>query len=912
MAPIQPQPTMSLYQYIWRHSQREQALILGLIFLSMPFFFMALTLPKDIVNHLIAAGKAGSEALPEQSFLRLTLDVPEILQSWFGHSLLFFEGVPLGAWAFLVALSFSFLALVCINGLFKMRINTLKGRMGERLLRRLRFELIDQVLRFPPRHLRKVKQSEVASMIKDEVDPLGGFIGDAVVLPVFLAMQALTALLFIFLQSFWLGLIALFVLVVQLPLISFLRRRLVDLRKARQLEARKLAGRVGEIVDGAADIHIHDTSNYERADMVARLGRIYQIRFEIYQRKYFIKFLNNFLAQVTPFIFYLLGGYLVLDGSMNVGQLVAVLVAYKDLPAPIRDLLDWDQQRQDMVVKYDQVVDQFFPDGMLDEALQRPLGLVAPIAGEVALKSLSVQDDSGFVVLEPTTLSVRLDEAVAVRGPTAGGKEAFGQAFARQLSYDGSLRLGGEELARLPEGVTGRRMAYAGPEVFIFPVSLKDNILYSLKNEPRQVRTRDPAAARAWHTELKEAVRAGNPAFDWEADWIDYAAAGISTQAEVDRRLAGALQATCFDDDVFQFGLKASLDPTKHPEQVAALLKARKAFRDRLSAMGGQSLVDPFDPAAYNRNATLAENIMFGTSRDGAYQVQALARNAVIRRAVAAAGLEEDLVILGKSIAETMVELFRDFPPDHPFFEEYSFVAAADLPHFEQVLKRAKGDLRTLQSEDRERLLALPFRYIDARHRLGIITDDIRAKVLEARRLFTAIIRALGTGVVDPYDPDAYNGGATLQDNVLFGRVAYGVAEASDRVNRLMRDVLHEEGLDLLVMNAGLAFDPGAQGKRLTLGQKQKLGLARALIKRPDLLVVNGALANVDDRQRGDIVSRVLEERRGRATIWVLNQDDLIAHFGRVLTFERGRLVSDSRPQRVLEPAPVSEESSAS
>ena len=42
-------------------------------------------------------------------------------------------------------------------------------------------------------------------MIKDEVEPLGGFIGDAFVTPVFLGGQAITAMVFILVQNFWLG-----------------------------------------------------------------------------------------------------------------------------------------------------------------------------------------------------------------------------------------------------------------------------------------------------------------------------------------------------------------------------------------------------------------------------------------------------------------------------------------------------------------------------------------------------------------------------------------------------------------------------------------------------------------------------------------------------------------------------------
>ena len=51
------------------------------------------------------------------------------------------------------------------------------------MLRRIRFELVDRVLRFPPSVFKRVKAAEVATMVKDEVEPLGGFIGDAFVQP---------------------------------------------------------------------------------------------------------------------------------------------------------------------------------------------------------------------------------------------------------------------------------------------------------------------------------------------------------------------------------------------------------------------------------------------------------------------------------------------------------------------------------------------------------------------------------------------------------------------------------------------------------------------------------------------------------------------------------------------------------
>ena len=89
------------------------------------------------------------------------------------------------------------------------------------------------------------------------------------------------------------------------------------------------------------------------------------IRADLFRRKFAVKFLNNLLAQVTPFIFYAVGGYFALRGSLDIGQLVAVIAAYRDLPPPIKDLIDWDQQRQDVTIKYEQVAAQFSPPLLL-------------------------------------------------------------------------------------------------------------------------------------------------------------------------------------------------------------------------------------------------------------------------------------------------------------------------------------------------------------------------------------------------------------------------------------------------------------------------------------------------------------------------------------------------------------------
>src|SRR5258706_13647368 len=110
----------------------------------------------------------------------------------------------------------------------------------------------------------------MATMIKDEVEPFGGFIDAALITPLFLGGQALTAMVFIICQHWALGLIALGVVAVQAVIIPKLRKRVLVLGRERQLTARALAGRIAECVEGAAENPAHESSESARAPTSAR------------------------------------------------------------------------------------------------------------------------------------------------------------------------------------------------------------------------------------------------------------------------------------------------------------------------------------------------------------------------------------------------------------------------------------------------------------------------------------------------------------------------------------------------------------------------------------------------------------------------------------------------------------------
>jgi putative ABC transport system ATP-binding protein len=883
----------SIFRYIWRYSRSSQIVVLALVLGSLPFYFLMLDLPRKIVNGPIQ-GRGFETPDATASFLNFSFTAPGFLQDILGAGKwTLFEGFQLERVEYLLALSTFLLGLVAINGIFKLLINTLKGRMGERTLRRLRYQLFDRVLRFPTAHVRKVRQAEVASMIKDEVEPLGGFIGDAFVQPAFLGGQAITALLFIMIQSFWLGLVAGVIVLVQALIIPKLRRRILDLGRQRQLAARHLAGRVGEVVEGALEIHAHDTSHYERAEITGRLGHIFLLRFEIYRRKFQVKFLNNTLAQFTPFIFYSVGGYFAIKGSMDIGQLVAALVAYKELPTPVKELIDWDQQRLDVQIKYESIITQFNPDGMIAPELQNPdLQEDAPLAGMLTASRVGLEDDVGLKLLDGVTFSFDVRSHVAIIGPVGGGQEYLGLLIARLIfPSSGKLTVGGRDMSLLPEAVTGRRISYAGADSILFGRSVRDNLLYALMHRPLTapvILVDDPAREALEQVEIR---RSGNSPFDLRADWIDYAASGSQGPYDIDNQIADVLDVVVMREEVYQLGLRGCINPADHASLAENVLQARGELLEMLKDPAYGAPVEPFDPERYNRNATLRENFLFGTAVGATFATASIIENDYFQDILDETGLTPDLIRMGLAIAETMIELFTDIAPGHPFFEQFSFIAADDLPEFQEIVKRAaKLGLEFLPEADRRQLAALPLDYSEARHRLGLVDQTMETRILTVRHKFSAGLPQKYRQAIEFYDPKKYNTAATLLDNILFGRVIYGQAEAQSRIGVLINDVVNQLNLRWEIFKVGLNFNVGGRGRLLSGPQRQKLALAKAILKRPDILVVSDAISLLDARSQQQIFHNVKKYSEGRGLIWIGGQLELSQDFDQILVVEDGRI----------------------
>jgi ATP-binding cassette, subfamily B, bacterial MsbA len=128
----------------------------------------------------------------------------------------------------------------------------------------------------------------------------------------------------------------------------------------------------------------------------------------------------------------------------------------------------------------------------------------------------------------------------------------------------------------------------------------------------------------------------------------------------------------------------------------------------------------------------------------------------------------------------------------------------------------------------------------------------------------------------------------TLRNNLLFGLERE--VDDAELARVLAQSRLH----DLVArLPRGLDSDIGDRGVRLSGGEKQRLSIARALLRNADILLLDEATASLDTRTER-LVQRALDaSSQGRTVIIVAHRLSTVRHADKILVMDRGRLIEE-------------------
>src|SRR6266702_3592214 len=137
----------------------------------------------------------------------------------------------------------------------------------------------------------------------------------------------------------------------------------------------------------------------------------------------------------------------------------------------------------------------------------------------------------------------------------------------------------------------------------------------------------------------------------------------------------------------------------------------------------------------------------------------------------------------------------------------------------------------------------------------------------------------------------------TIRENLRFVR--------PDATDEECLEVLRKAACDSLLARADKGLDTliGEGGVKVSGGEKQRLSIARALLRRPHLLVFDEATSSLDSLTEEEI-SRTIRDvatRRDVLTILIAHRLSTIMHADRIYVLEQGRIVEEGRHPELVE-----------
>ncbi|NKC59114.1 ABC transporter ATP-binding protein [Vagococcus fluvialis] len=134
----------------------------------------------------------------------------------------------------------------------------------------------------------------------------------------------------------------------------------------------------------------------------------------------------------------------------------------------------------------------------------------------------------------------------------------------------------------------------------------------------------------------------------------------------------------------------------------------------------------------------------------------------------------------------------------------------------------------------------------------------------------------------------------TVGHNIRFGNPLAGEEDMSEAIESA------DFSKDLDRMSEGLATLIGEKGVSISGGQKQRVSIARALIRQPDLLVLDDSLSAVDAKTERAIINNIQEIRQDKTNVIVTHRLSAVAEADKVLVLEDGKIVEAGTPSELL------------
>ncbi len=776
-----------------------------------------------------------------------------------------------------------YLGAVLLASILKYFTNSFQAIIGQKLLIEIRQELYNHILQLPLQFFHQTQAGTIISAMTAELNAIGKFLGGSLAIPITSLLTFVAFAGYMISLNPLLGFISIIVYPFELILIPLLQRRYNTINQTRVTTTRAMANLINEAASGIQDVQGNAGFSLERSKLDQYIHQLYKVMKRLTILKYGIKFSNNLFQSVGPFILFLVGGYMAIHGNFTIGALVAFLSAYEKVYDPWKEVIEYYQGYQDAKVRYKQIMKTFDlePVYLLEGPQQTPITL----QGHICATKLNYVLNGGIQLLDDINFSIPAGKHLALVGYSGSGKSTLSLLLGQLYQYSsGTLTVDGHEVKDLGKLDVSRNISTVSQHPFIFTGTVKDNLQYGCK-----------------------AMQL----------------AGVIDTMPPTKAMIDMVEEVGLSEDVLRWGLRSVIPPDKATRLIGKFLLMRTIIQNELHEEFSKA-VEFYDPEKFLEYSTIATNLTF-SSYPGTPLVDKLMTNTLFNTFLKNSSLELELILLGRIIAETTIKLLADFKDD-AFFFQGSPMDPNELDVFITLIKKTdKKAPEDLLLKDKNTFLALALRFIPEQHKIFTMSQEMKDLILLGRQKFLMEMLHLDleqckNGMIQqqlhtmsqnqvkksalqfftPFCESQYLYSHSLLNNILFGTVT-DTEKVSSTYGPLAMRQFKEHGLLDEIFNIGLDFHVGSKGDHLSGGQKQKIALARALLKNAPLLILDEATASLDNSSQAKIQNYIRSQLKGNTTVVsVIHRLDMAKEYDHILVMKAGKILESGNYSELM------------
>lgn len=369
------------------------------------------------------------------------------------------------------------LGLYVVSTIFSYIQGFMMTNVSQKVTYKLRNDIVQKINKLPMNYFDKKTNGEVLSVITNDVDTLSQNLNQSITQIITSICTIIGILIMMFSISVTMTIVSLIILPITAVVVKNIVGKSQKYFKRQQDYLGHVNGEVEETYSGQNIVKVFNGE--EKA-----IEQFEKMNNELYHSGWKSQFLSglmhpimNFIGNVGYVAISILGGYLVIQNKITVGNIQSFIQYNKQFTAPINQIAQISGMLQSMIAASERVF-EFIEEKDEIETLQDNID-TSKIEGNIEFKNIKFGYNPDKIVINDFSANVKKGQKIAIVGPTGAGKTTIVKLLMRFYDVnDGEILIDGYNIKDFNRGNLRKMFGMVLQDTWLFGGSIKDNIKY--------------------------------------------------------------------------------------------------------------------------------------------------------------------------------------------------------------------------------------------------------------------------------------------------------------------------------------------------------------------------------------------------------------------------------------------------